>query len=729
MSIRFDPYHKWLGIPRKDQPPHYYRLLGVPALESDAEVISNAADQRMGLLKTFANSPHSSLAEDLLDEVARARVCLLNPAKKRVYDNELRRRLGGTTPRSPLAEAFWLPTSRVVDVFDVLCPHCEEENIYQLAAGRQILACNACGKRFRVPGQNDIKRAAAQVGLGPPTVRSQPTFDTQADIIATSSTSSTEETIPAIDTTGWRSSTARRSRRRRHPAWTLFLMVIGGFVGIVLALCVLFILRPDNPILVRLGIVVSEPMSKSVPKRRDIGQHDGRAIVGSPLSDERDFGRMPMQDDAGMESRLDSTNDAEKEPAKEVTVRRVKPEEAARQEMAADETETDDTGEAPTEDIVVITPAPDIPLDLDLPATDISLALTGREPSMKQALLKAFGGTRGTEGAVGLGLRWLATQQRRNGTWSLKGPYSDGGNSENVEAATAMALLAFQGAGFTPAGNPTHPFTRVVRRGSKVLLQRMKNDGRFYDDVAETHTMYTQAQCTIALCELYAMTGDARYHDASQKAVDYCVRVQSPQGGWRYLPDPAKGESDTSVTGWMVAALETARMAGIEVPSPVFERIEQFFDSVARDGGSRYAYQSQAGATLTLTAEGLLCRQYLGWSRDDPRLNAGAEYLLNNLPNWNKRNVYYWYHATQFLHHMEGDAWRKWNLVMRKTLPDHQVTRGRERGSWDPTGDRWRGEGGRLYTTCLSLYILEVYYRHLPLYERPLRHASSAENQ
>ena len=29
----------------------------------------------------------------------------------------------------------------------------------------------------------------------------------------------------------------------------------------------------------------------------------------------------------------------------------------------------------------------------------------------------------------------------------------------------------------------------------------------------------------------------------------------------------------------------------------------------------------------------------------------------------------------------------------------------------------WGQFGGRLYVTCLSTYILEVYYRHLPLYD------------
>jgi hypothetical protein len=376
-----------------------------------------------------------------------------------------------------------------------------------------------------------------------------------------------------------------------------------------------------------------------------------------------------------------------------------------------------------TPEVTEITPSAVMPTGPVVMPTTIGIALTGREPGMKAALLKSSGGTGATEDAVALGLQWLAKQQHRNGLWSLRGPYSDGGSSENPIAATAMALLAFQGAGYTTDGDTQDPFTRVVRRGWDELLKHMDENGRFFHDVPRTHQLYTQAQCTIALCELYAMTNNPKYFDAAQKAVDYCVAIQSPQGGWRYEPGE---DSDMSVTGWFVMALQSARMAGIVVPSPVFERIEAFLDVVARGDqagyqvGSRYAYQPMQGATLTLSAEGLLCRQYLGWPRDDPRLAAGAEYLVANLPEWNKRNVYYWYYATQVLHHMDGKSWQAWNEVMRKLLPEHQLTRGRERGSWDPRGDRWNDAGGRLYVTCLSIYVLEVYYRHLPLYRTGL---------
>lgn len=355
----------------------------------------------------------------------------------------------------------------------------------------------------------------------------------------------------------------------------------------------------------------------------------------------------------------------------------------------------------------------------ETPSTSIGMALTGREPGMKKALLRAYGGTVSTETAVMNGLKWLARNQQRNGMWSLKGPYKDGANVENEEAATAMALLAFQGAGFTPDGDANEPFTSIVSKGWKALLKKQDKNGNFFQDGSYNHTLYTQAQCTIALCELFGMTGDEQYREAAQRAVDYCVAVQTEQGGWKYQPGSG---NDLSVTGWFVMALQSARMAGIEVPSPVFEKIKKFLDSVARANGSRYGYERRDGATLSMTAEGLLCRQYLGWPRDDERLQQGVYYLLDHLPRWRsgQRNVYYWYYATQVCHHMEGEHWDKWNSVMRQLLPANQETKGRDRGSWEPNGDRWGGQGGRLYVTCLSIYMLEVYYRHLPIYQRGL---------
>ncbi|NQU22498.1 MAG: protein kinase [Candidatus Nealsonbacteria bacterium] len=91
MPQTFDPYHTWLGIPPEKQPPHCYDLLGVPLFEDKPEVIEAAADRQMGHLRTYQTGKHSKLSQKLLNEVAAARVCLLNPQKKADYDQQLRK--------------------------------------------------------------------------------------------------------------------------------------------------------------------------------------------------------------------------------------------------------------------------------------------------------------------------------------------------------------------------------------------------------------------------------------------------------------------------------------------------------------------------------------------------------------------------------------------------------------------------------------------------------------
>ncbi len=383
------------------------------------------------------------------------------------------------------------------------------------------------------------------------------------------------------------------------------------------------------------------------------------------------------------------------------------------------------------EETVLIEPTEINPLALDseslVVSAPIQMALSGRSEGMQQKLLDAYGGTAQTQRAVMLALRWLERYQGSQGMWSLRGKYKGGGHIENREAATALALLAFQGAGYTPNGTPTQingaqrDFTKVTSRAWKSLLRKQNESGDFFQSGrSATSQLYSQAICTIAICELYGMTRDSRYREPAQRAIDYCVRVQASEGGWRYYPG---GKSDLSVTGWFAMALQSARMAGLEVPTPTLQRISGYLDSMSSGGGAFYQYRPNHQPSASMTAEGLLCRQYLGWSQSDPRLRSGADYLIKNLPSWESdkpdvlRDVYYWYYATQVCHHMEGKYWRTWNNAMKVVLPEHQVQEGRERGSWDPKNDEWGSEAGRLYVTCLSTFMLEVYYRHLPIYQ------------
>jgi WD40 repeat protein/tetratricopeptide (TPR) repeat protein len=106
--VPFDVYHKWLGIPPSEQPPNHYRLLGVSLFESDPEVIDAAANRQMSYVQGFANSEHAAASQAMLNELAEARLCLLDPWKRSVYDDALgrpqaRSTLANQTPRQKLA--------------------------------------------------------------------------------------------------------------------------------------------------------------------------------------------------------------------------------------------------------------------------------------------------------------------------------------------------------------------------------------------------------------------------------------------------------------------------------------------------------------------------------------------------------------------------------------------------------------------------------------------------
>jgi hypothetical protein len=101
MSETFDPYHRWLGIPAEEQPPHHYRLLGIAPFESDREVIDSVAMRHIGFLQEITDAAHVKHAQRLLNELAAARRCLLDPNRKAAYDAGLRIRLDESVPAPP----------------------------------------------------------------------------------------------------------------------------------------------------------------------------------------------------------------------------------------------------------------------------------------------------------------------------------------------------------------------------------------------------------------------------------------------------------------------------------------------------------------------------------------------------------------------------------------------------------------------------------------------------
>ncbi|HEV3136814.1 MAG TPA: hypothetical protein VGZ26_02900 [Pirellulales bacterium] len=344
-----------------------------------------------------------------------------------------------------------------------------------------------------------------------------------------------------------------------------------------------------------------------------------------------------------------------------------------------------------------------------------------------------------SEAAIELGLDFLARHQAADGSWKLNfaGPGQPGSEERasfrSDSAATGLALLSFLGAGHDHYGGS---YQGVVQRALDYLLKSQKQDGDLYRplDAASNKSawLYSHGIASIALCEAYGMTGDPALAGAAQRAVNFIVAAQDPkQGAWRYTPGSG---SDTSVSGWQLMALKSAELAGLNVRADAYQKVSFWLDH-AQVAGSQFVYNPTAPntpeqrhgrrATPAMTAVGLLMRLYTGWNRNDPRMIEGAEYLLGRLPQRGSaaqpaRDTYYWYYATQVMFHMRGKYWRAWNDRLQRLLIGEQVVSGPLAGSWDPlkpVPDRWGPQGGRIYVTTLNLLSLEVYYRHLPIYE------------
>jgi len=344
--------------------------------------------------------------------------------------------------------------------------------------------------------------------------------------------------------------------------------------------------------------------------------------------------------------------------------------------------------------------------------TAIGGGLEGRSAEARAALVRRRGGTAESEAAVERGLRWLIAHQCNDGSWSFdhnrslcRGACRNPGKHPSSVAATALAVLPFLGAGYT---HRQGPYQDQLDRALYYLKGKGVKHPHGLD--FQDGTMYAHALATIALCEAYAMTGDTELKSFAQQAINFAVYAQDLKGGgWRYVP----GEpGDTTVTGWMLMALKSGQMAGLDVPSPTIFAVQRFLDSVQCDDGAQYGYQTPQPRQTT-TAIGLLMRMYLGWGRRHPALQRGAALLAD----WGIQpdNMYYNYYAAQVLAHIDGPAWTRWNAAMRDHLIATQATHGHEAGSWYFAGGH--GDvGGRVYNTAMAVMILEVYYRYMPLY-------------
>ena len=336
---------------------------------------------------------------------------------------------------------------------------------------------------------------------------------------------------------------------------------------------------------------------------------------------------------------------------------------------------------------------------------------------------KGNGATQESEATVTSALKWLAANQGPNGRWEARrtgagarraadGEDRFGAGTTADTGITGLALLSFLAAGNTHLQGQHQV---AVRRGLEFLLSMQDADGNLGASTNMYEKMYCHAMATCALSEAFAMSGDDRLQPAVRRAIAFTVASQDrASGGWRYGPNQS---GDTSQLGWQVMALKSAELGGIRIPDQTRGGIERFLKSVAlgRAAGLACYQPVRPVQSRSMTAEALVCRQFLGIIDQPAALAEASEFVLQEMPGVGTTNYYYWYYGTLSMYQLQGDAWRRWNDALQAKLIKTQRTDGELAGSWDPD-PVWGGCGGRAYSTALGTLCLEVYYRFLPLY-------------
>ena len=236
---------------------------------------------------------------------------------------------------------------------------------------------------------------------------------------------------------------------------------------------------------------------------------------------------------------------------------------------------------------------------------------------MKSRRIREGGSSAEAERAVLAALRWLKDHQKPDGSWDSKNPV----------AISGLATLCFLGHGHTP-DDPE--FGQTLMKAFQYLVSKVPNGN-----------MYEHAILTYALAEGYGMTQSPALKEPLQKCVDVLIQSQGVAkenplhaGGWRY--SAGAKDSDTSVTGWCVQALEASKLAGVNVPESVFEGASKYLWNMY--GGGEFGYEKPGDRKFpgcATTAIGALCQAFLGQG-GDPRCKQTLDKLRTLRFDWEK---------------------------------------------------------------------------------------------
>jgi prenyltransferase beta subunit len=293
-------------------------------------------------------------------------------------------------------------------------------------------------------------------------------------------------------------------------------------------------------------------------------------------------------------------------------------------------------------------------------------------------------------------LEWLAERQNSDGSWSE-------GRYPHNTAITSFALLAFLSQGHLPNQGNYGP---EVAKGCRFLLASAREDG--YLAGSRGGNMYCHAMATLALAEMWGMTGDKDIKPVLTKAVDLIVGCQNPEGGWRYEPRPTG--ADISVTIMQVMALRAAKNSGLHVKDETMRRAISYIKRCYNRRSGGFSYMPGQPPGFARTAAGVCVLQLTGEYKASEIPDAIAFMKMRA-----DERYHYWYghyYAAHAMHQVGGKEWKDWYARICDTFLPMQGSN----GSWSSRGGR--SEVGPVYQTAIAVIILSVPMNYMPIYHR-----------
>ena len=305
-------------------------------------------------------------------------------------------------------------------------------------------------------------------------------------------------------------------------------------------------------------------------------------------------------------------------------------------------------------------------------------AAPSREPSMGEETLRDVGIIED----IGLpSLGWLLARQNSDGSWGKGMAFLDGHWVSRV-GETSLALLAFLGAGYSHLSRDRygdHETGSAVRAAARWLMAEVGSDGVFR---SVRDGSLEQVLGTLALCEIYGLTGSSLFKESAQNALDGLRGFQLEDGSF----------GDAMTTDWALSALQSARLSelnlwegGLDRLRPAYERREL----AAPDAGTA------------------LFRIWLDRSKGDDRVRRAAEIVYSRSSAAGNGSMHEIYRDSLALYQVDGpsgELWKAWSPALKETLRRTDA------------GRLWEGSprDASVVDAALAALCSEIFFRYSP---------------